>query len=426
MFAAAPIARAQESFVPDIRSAQTRSNFDFSRLSKTITGENCEEDPLRKTIAQGTEDPRNAVFELSRKAHWFPLNVEIDCIDRVMQGGYWKSPKRFVTCKSQNGKEVEVETTKAPCRSLEYKKLTQSILNTTLYCLKDYLGGRQKFNPAVTEVDKARIDIFLAMIAQESGFHMHAKSHTGATGLAQLTSVAIQENNNNFRVNIGTLRNYLKNHPNKDCEVMSDILPNNKPMSPTAANRCDRVSLAKDNPMLNLIYGVANIVNNQEILARRIFNNPEYRYLFSGAISAKEKAELEMQFAIWAHNTGPGGLNSALTSLNRSLKEGGGAAAFSGLSTEAKIKKVSEHLEKTHKSLVGPTRAKEVKDYLPNLMARYRKMEAELGACTSYAALRARQKETPDLDRKGLDSLINNAPPLDRQGLDSLIQGGHR
>ena len=226
------------------------------------------------------------------------------CMRMSMEAKFSPTSSTFRQCNSQGAMSRAIR----PCISENYFKLVTNSFDIVSSCMMDYMGP----NESIAE-QKLDVRAAYAMINIESGFHVNAMSGTGAGGIGQLTANAITDTNN---TEMKKVRFALEGHADPVCRQIShEFLDSAQPMRPAKGNSCDRVSISKGNPLLNMVYTYAYMKWSKNAIDRTIFKLKKYEDKF--ALSKYDMQRVKRAMMVWSHNTGPAGTSTpAMTLLN--------------------------------------------------------------------------------------------------------------
>ena len=226
------------------------------------------------------------------------------CMRMSMEAKFGINSKNFRQCSASS----KMSSAFRPCISENYFKMITNSFNVVSTCLKDYMS------PGASD-DMQNLDVraAYAMINIESGFHVNAVSGTGAGGIGQMTGPAIVDSN---KTEMSKIRAALEAHPNPACSELShEFLDSKEPMRADKAASCDRISIKKGNPVLNMIYTYAYLKWSKNAMSRVVLNDKRYKNKFK--MSDYEKQKIQRALMVWSHNTGPAGTwTPAMTLLN--------------------------------------------------------------------------------------------------------------
>lgn len=230
--------------------------------------------------------------------------INPECIRTSMTTIFGSQSKNFKQCTSE-GSLKTAATKVRPCVNESYFNLINNSFALASQCLKDYLNS---------DSEQASEDILAiySLINIESGFHANAVSATGAGGIGQFTSGAIEDFNHN---QLQKIKSFLSNSSNNNCQAINQEILNSKiPMNTSVSNSCERISLKKGNPLLNMIYTFGYFKQTRKILFKGVFENKRYAKNFS-RLSNNDQEKLERALTIWAHNAGAAGVAAPMKSL---------------------------------------------------------------------------------------------------------------
>ncbi len=257
-------------------------------------------DYLEKDMEQLQKNPQTIIAQLLNTSQPEKY-VKDECFETALQfkGGSYK------TC-SGNQASIKVDR---PCASDNLKKVARASFDMTMNCLGEFLTNDAKTVPSAAQS-------FFFMIAHESGHNPNAVSWSGAGGSSQLTD-PLDENTKRpagaiahfNRTEKEVMLDYLNKKNDPQCTPIKQVLQQGMGEGPQ--NSCDRISLQKGNPLLNLVYGLGyqkflrrNVTKllTENAMAVRIFSN----------IEPQAREFLENQLSLWGHNTGPSGMTGAI------------------------------------------------------------------------------------------------------------------
>jgi hypothetical protein len=203
----------------------------------------------------------------------------------------------------------QVKNVVRPCASNDLKLTTRKAFDMTMSCLGEY------YTDGETSVESAASNFFF-LISHESGHNPNAVSTTGAGGSTQVTDPfddagkpagAITYVN---KVEKKLMLNHLAKKNDPRCEPVKTALE--RGMS-SGFNTCDRISLDRGNPLMNLVYGLAIQKYLRANVQAYITENPLAVRVF-GRMSPEIKDYVEGQLGMWSHNLGEGGMRRAAQS----------------------------------------------------------------------------------------------------------------
>ncbi len=227
------------------------------------------------------------------------------CFQLAMSSGAFPAHSRMHVNSCHSSGEAPLRATQRPCVSPTYIQIGANSFNALGKCLRGY------FNADKGQEEETLADVFMT-IAKESGFHLNAQSESGAGGIGQFTPPAISEVNN---TELKNLRSRLKGSSFPVCQEFDKFLNEfgNPPMSPEPEHRCERTSITNGNPITSMIYMFAYAKKVRLDVQSEIQSDSNLTSLFQKSkMSAKDKIKAKAILGVWAHNTGPAGIISAL------------------------------------------------------------------------------------------------------------------
>lgn len=328
---AAPAGQAAD--MPIIEHDLDRINTTNSGLSSWLGGHTasspgcakCDEQPI-SDIRYNTCDSHNNYLEsglaaLSQKGGILsqlmqaPIKkssiIKPVCLRSSMEAKFGSNSKSFKECSANGSSHAAYR----PCISRNYFTLINNSFELVSRCMMGQMS------PKETEQDqKLDVRAVYALINIESGFHINAASGSGAGGIGQFTSPAIQDVNKN---ELPGVREGLRNSKDPECIRLADeFLTSNQPMHPNTGMSCERVSLKDGNPVTNMIYTYAYLKGAKKSLDKTIFDNKSYASKF--ALSRTDLDKVKRALMVWSHNAGPAGTaapaRALLTTLYRNKK----------------------------------------------------------------------------------------------------------
>jgi hypothetical protein len=234
--------------------------------------------------------------DMSNKPMIRPVCIETAMFLQSSQSG---PVVNYKTC--SNG--VAKNAPSRPCVSERYFTLVNNSFEVVSQCMKTYIGEGES---AIAQKQNIR-EVF-GMITVESGFHINITSKTGAGGIGQFTSPAI----NAVNKVISETESYLANHSDVRCQKLAAEFLGDKNLMKTNAT-CDRVSIKEGNPVTNLIYTYAALKEAKDYFDDNVYNEAKIKAKF--ALSSNDMAKIKRATMIWSHNTGFAGLKTPLTKL---------------------------------------------------------------------------------------------------------------
>lgn len=214
------------------------------------------------------------------------FSIKESCILASQKTTLGEKQKTFAQCQIGDLKIPKKKTIR-PCIDNEYLNFTTHSFNLAAQCMTN--------KPFEAE------SIF-GMMNVESGFHANAVSGTGSSGIGQLTSAAIKDINMN---ELAGLKDNMIASENTQCQtIANEFLSNKNPIRSDRKYSCDRVSIEKGNPLLNMIYTFAYVQKTKKDLDKFFFKQFEKSF----NLSDEELNKLKLELSIWGHNTGIMGL----------------------------------------------------------------------------------------------------------------------
>lgn len=250
-----------------------------------------------------------------------------------------------------------------PCVSENYFSLISNSFDLVTRCMAPMMGSNQK------DQKREVLELF-GMFHIESGMHMNAMSSSGAAGFGQLTEDAIKSINRN---ELGSIRKVL-NDQGGACARLSKEYFSSTPMRSELSKSCDRISLQKGNPLTNMVYSIANVMQSKRYLSGDIINASRFKDRFD--LSSSDRKRLLTALSVWSHNTGLGGLKTPLLSLLNSKYRG-----------NKKVTDVDKFLEEMkqamldypHRANKRSARKKETSKYYPSIKSAIQSMNKNVG-----------------------------------------------
>ncbi|MBV2167170.1 MAG: transglycosylase SLT domain-containing protein [Bdellovibrio sp.] len=291
------------------------------------------------------------------------------CMRMSMEAKFSASSKVFRQCSPEGTGSAAFR----PCISENYFKLINNSFDLVSSCMKDIMAPE-----ASDETQKLDVRAVYALINVESGFHVNAMSGTGAGGIGQFTTPAIQDVNQNELRNI---RISLENNPNPQCGRLSmEFLDSLEPIRPQKAHSCDRISLSNGNPIKNMIYTYAYLKGVKKDLSTMIFENRNYKNKFK--LSEFDLNKVKRALMVWSHNTGPAGTwTPAKTLLNTFYRNRPVTDA------DEFINQLQQYMQKFPASAnKSPARRKETSRYFPEITSTLTNIEKNVGggSCVNF------------------------------------------
>lgn len=251
-----------------------------------------------------------------------------------------------------------------PCISEKYFALVNNSFDLVSRCMAPALSSDR----AAQQKD---IRSIYAMLNVESGQHVNVVSPTGAAGVGQFTYDAIASVNRN---DLPRVRRLLESQGGDCARLSKEILKGDTPMRPQVSRSCDRISLEKGNPLLNLVYTYAYITAAKKDLNDDLFQNRRWSKFFQG-LSENDKNRLRTELTIWSHNTGMGGLRTPLNALLNSAYRG-----KSVTNVDRFLRELSEAMKDyPHSANRSRGRRAETSKYWPAIQQSLEKIEKNAG-----------------------------------------------
>lgn len=215
------------------------------------------------------------------------------CLRASMEAKFGSNSRSFKSC---NGESAS--TAYRPCISKNYFTLVNNSFELVSRCMMGQMS------PTEDEKDqKLDVRAVYALINIESGFHINASSGTGAAGIGQFTSPAIQDVNKN---ELSGVRDGLRQSHDPECVRLADeFLQSNQPMHPSTGLTCERMSISNGNPITNMIYTYAYLKGAKKSLDKTIFEDRRLSSKFK--LSTTDLDKVKRALMVWSHNAGPGG-----------------------------------------------------------------------------------------------------------------------
>ncbi len=284
------------------------------------------------------------------------------CIQMGMNSKFGVSSKNFRQC-TDNG---SLRQAFRPCISENYFKLVNNSFDIVSSCMKQFIS------PGATE-ETQNLDVraVYALINVESGFHINAMSGTGAGGIGQFTSSAIQDVNDN---ELHDVRITLEGSKNPLCSRLSlDLLDSMQPIRPGKAQSCDRISLKNGNPVKNMLYTYAYLKGIKKDMDKVIFNNKNYRSKFR--MSEYDLNKIKRALMLWSHNTGPAGTWTPAKALLNTFYRGKTVT-----NADQFIQQMQQYMQKFPSNAnKSSARRKETSHYFPSITKTLNDIENSVG-----------------------------------------------
>lgn len=224
------------------------------------------------------------------------------CMRVALESRFGANTRTFAAC--TGGQNKAASNNVRPCLSENYFTLINNSFDLVSRCMAPALAG----NAADQQSD---IRAVYAMLNVESGHHFNIMSPTGAGGSGQFTQSAIADVNKN---SLPRVRQLLESQGGDCARLSKEILKGGTPMRAQASMSCDRVSLAKGNPLLNLVYTYALVTGAKRDLKNDLFEDRRFGRFFKD-LSTSDQNRLRTELTVWSHNTGMGGLRTPLNAL---------------------------------------------------------------------------------------------------------------
>lgn len=189
------------------------------------------------------------------------------------------------------------------CTSGRLVRVVQNGFTATMDCLAGYLNGSEGNPEVLSETIRGAV----ALVNLESGFHINARSSTGASGLGQITDGATNAIN---RAEWSNMMRHIQNSTNPSCQQLKRM--NLQPARPSRGAVCDRIGLEAGNPVTNMLYTIGHmklVRKEVELTVNRKIRENGIR------LSAAQKEKLLGALTTWGHNTGAYGITRPVSSL---------------------------------------------------------------------------------------------------------------
>lgn len=284
------------------------------------------------------------------------------CIQMGMNMKFGASSKTFREC-SANGTSRQAFR---PCISENYFKMINNSFEAVSSCMKEFLAPG-----ASEETQNLDVRAVYALINVESGFHVNARSGTGAGGIGQFTASAIQDVNAN---ELNAVRISLEGNKNPLCSRLSlELLDTMTPMRTSSNYSCDRTSLKNGNPMKNMIYTYAYLKGIKADMDMMIFNNKNYKAKFK--MSEYDLNKIKRALMVWSHNTGPAGTWTPAKALLNTFYRGKTVT-----NADQFIQQMQQYMQKFPASAnKSSARRKETSHYFPSITKTLNTIEQSVG-----------------------------------------------
>lgn len=380
-------------------------NFDSSTPQTLIPEENNQE-PAKEVVAtlariehvtgQVKKDPVPCLECTQRQAQYDSCNSQNDYlekqIDRLQGQDYLRQllstseqtlsascvreSMKFTSgpfAKCVVGSTLGQTTAAKACTSQKLVKLVDQSLNLSMKCFAKYLNSNAQ-NP---EVFKQTSRSVIALINLESGFHLNARSTTGASGLGQITagaSKAILKNQ------WAPMRSFANQSAQRECKDLSKIYP----AAPSNINSsgCDnRMNLDSGGPLANMLYTIGHmklVRTEVELTLNRKLKELGIR------LSAVQNEKLISSLVTWGHNTGSYGITRPLLSL---LSSTTGQEALKNENIDSFLSLMKGEVAGFHRNYLrrrsaggsSENRIKEASQFFDHVQNKMKKLEQRVG-----------------------------------------------
>lgn len=284
------------------------------------------------------------------------------CLRAGLDSRYGANSQVFAACAP--GENQARQSQVRPCVSENYFTLLNNSFDLVARCMGPMISG----NPADQRED---IRLMFGMLNIESGLHMNVVSSTGAAGIGQFTSDAIDDVNDN---DFPQLRSKLEAMGGSCARMSRDILSGNPPMRATSSRSCDRVALERGNPLLNLVYMFAYVARAKKDFSRDFFDDRRFAKFFAG-LPPHEKNRLRTILTMWSHNTGPAGLRTPLMALLNTKYRGSQVTDVNQF-----VKDLAQSMRQyPHPANDSESRRSETSNYWPVAASALSKLERDAG-----------------------------------------------
>lgn len=323
-----------------------------------------------ETELAGIKSGNTILGSLMRRGPRQNAAIKPSCVKAGLETIFGATARTFTSC--EPGKNSPATGKRRACISENYFTLTHNTIDLVSRCMAPYLSASKTDQ-------RTDLRLLLGLMAQESGLHFNAGNGSGASGLGQLTQDSIDAVN---RLEMTNIRTHLAQQGGDCAKLATDLMQGRPPMRGGLSYRCDRLSLSKGNPALNLIYTFGNLKLSKKQLERSIFDDRRYSDIFAG-LSTAERNRLETSIVIWSHNTGVGGMQTPLTSLlNASYKGKKRITDVDAFLTELK----QAHRDYPHSAYRGKSHAiSEKSGYYSAIANRLRGIESNAGGGSCVA-----------------------------------------
>lgn len=340
------------------------------------------------------------------------FNVSIKCVGTIMKSGFWKGPlAHYWKCDGKTGQEQPLK----PCITENYAKVVKTSLEASLHCLKDLPNFVTKLKnpPRSKEFIQGRAEMIVGMFGVESGMHIMARNPNGDAGPGQLTKNAIDRINGNSPYNYKTLHQYLAQHKDGMCRSMAGEFA--KPMG---LDPCSRLGIENGNPVKNIMYSIANVMDNEWQVQSAI--EKDMRDTLTPGLSELDEGRMMVATSVWAHNTGAGGFIKALKQISKSYDK----LDLAVMTFDQKISLLSRTLKSQAQAdkgsnvdllCEGPPSECKGHSYFPKVNEEYKNgSRGAGGTCVDYFPKQTKQYQPP----------VAPAPaPSKPQSIEDLLEG---
>lgn len=280
------------------------------RAEKILRYDQCtaKNDYLERTL-QNLKIKKGILGDLMNEGLQKNSLIKPSCIEAGLETRFSSNSRSFVSC--ENGRQTPKASEPRPCLSENYITLVSNSLDLVGRCLLPTLGQ------SAAEQKEALREVY-GLFAVESGLHINATSPRGAAGSGQFVGATIDQLN---KGTIAEIRQNLISQGGHCAQMGRELLGGDEPMSGEHRLRCERTSLEKGNPLLNMIYTFALIADHKSAVDHSLFQERHYRRFFSN-LSETERNRLAVSLAVWAHNAGFGGINTPVHALLNSTYRG--------------------------------------------------------------------------------------------------------
>ncbi|MBX2987425.1 MAG: hypothetical protein KF802_05980 [Bdellovibrionaceae bacterium] len=289
------------------------------------------------------------------------------CMKLGMESRFGVNNASFRTC--EPGALKATRKVIRPCISEDYFALMNNSFDLVSRCMGPLLSNDKG-------EQNEEIRLLFGMLHIESGLHLNAQSPSGAAGIGQLTQDAISSIN---RSELPRLREQLEAQGGLCAQLSREMLKGKEPMKSSFRHSCERVSVEKGNPLLNLVYSFANVLQGKRIVNKDVLDHRRFKNRFN--LSRADQDRLETSLAIWTHNTGPAGLKTPLMALLNSKYRGrrvGNVDQF--------LRELSQAMKSyPHSANRKTARRHETSNYYPFMQRTLSKLEKDAGGGSCLA-----------------------------------------